>query len=113
MVVFARDAARLPALIVPALFFAHRLAFEIARAAYIRRDPSGRGQPGSWTRRLYFTRTLAFGLALFLTPLAIIAERPNRATVAFGSIVAFAGLIATLVGLRFAREWWHEPFVSG
>jgi hypothetical protein len=105
VVLAARDALRAPALIVPALFFAHRLTFEIARAAYLRRHSAGGSPPGRWTLRLYSTRTLAFGLALLLTPLAIIAERPSRASIAFGSIVAFIGLIATIAGLRIARDW--------
>lgn len=105
VVLFARDALRVPALIVPALFFAHRLTFEIARAAYLHRHPTDGAPPGRWTLRLYSTRTLALGLALLLTPLAIIAERPNRATIAFGSIVAFVGLIATIAGLQIVRTW--------
>jgi hypothetical protein len=48
---------------------------------------------------------LAFGLALLLTPFAVIAEHPSRATVAFGSIFAFAGLIGTLFGLEILRDW--------
>ncbi|HVV59603.1 MAG TPA: hypothetical protein VHC45_14680 [Gaiellaceae bacterium] len=95
--------------IVLLVWFAHRLAFEIARAAYRRRDPTGtKSKPGPWLTWLYVTKPLGTGLAALLAPLVVIARYPNRATIAFGSIFAFVGLIGTIGGIELVRGWRRD-----
>jgi hypothetical protein len=97
-----------PWLLVPlAVVFGHRLAFELARSAHLRRDPSMKQNPGPWTTWLFVTRTLVLGLAVLVAPLAYIAVHPTRAAIAFGSIFAFVGLTLSLGGLEVVAKWWR------